>query len=204
MISIKNIDIYEEYLSLQKEKTEDPIRRKKWQSALKENTKKFIPTFKQYADFLNIYKEEKVYCLGARTGEEVLALRALGFKNALGTDLVSFMKHVVEGDIHDMSFDDNSVGLFYTNIFDHSIKPAKFIDEIIRCLKPAGAAFMQLQLGNNLDKYGVLYIESPGDFHDLISDKNVEIVKSEQNGVLTPHNHALNWNIIFKKKKINV
>jgi len=200
MISIKNIDTYEEYLSLQKEKTEDPVRREKWQSALKENTRKFIPTFKQYADLLSAHKEEDVYCLGARTGEEVLALRALGFKKALGTDLVPFMKHVIQGDIHNMQFANNSVGLFYTNIFDHSIDPEKFIDEVIRCLKPSGTAFIQLQLGNELDKYGVLFVEGPNDFHDLVLNKNIEIVKSEQNSVLTPHNHALNWNIVFKKK----
>jgi SAM-dependent methyltransferase len=201
MINIKKIDIYSSYISLQKEKTEDPVRRKKWQSALKENTKKFLPTFKQYDDILSGHKEENVYCLGARTGEEVLALRVLGFKKTLGTDLVPFMEHVIEDDIHDMKFADNSVGLFYTNIFDHSIDPNKFIDEAIRCLRPEGKIFLQLQLGNDLDKYGVLYIEKPEDFYDLISDKNVKIIKSEKNKVLTPHNHALNWNIILEKNE---
>ncbi len=199
MISVKNIDIYEEYVSLQKEKTEDPVRRRKWAAALNENTKKFIPTFEQYSEYLNEYKEEKVYCLGARTGEEALALRSLGFKNALGTDLVPFMKHVIEDDIHDMQFEDNSVGLFYTNIFDHSIDPSKFIDEAVRCLRPGGRMFLQLQLGNDLDKYGVLFIEKPEDFHQLVSTKNVKIIKSEKNKILTPHNHALNWNVILEK-----
>ena len=45
MIGIKDISNYEDYVSLQKEKTEDPERRKKWESALEVNTAKFISTF---------------------------------------------------------------------------------------------------------------------------------------------------------------
>ena len=48
MIGIKKIDIYEDYIKLQKEKTEDPERRKKWEGKLNENTQKFIPTFEQF------------------------------------------------------------------------------------------------------------------------------------------------------------
>jgi len=199
VIKIKKINLYEEYISLQKEKTEDPIRRKKWESSLKENTKKFVPTFSQYNDILSEHKEDLVYCLGARTGEEALALRLLGYKKALGTDLVPFMNHVIEGDIHNMEFKNNSVGLFYTNIFDHSIKPKTFVNEMIRCLKPNGKAFVQLQLGNDLDKYGVLHIEDSKDFIEIISDKNVKVIKNEKNKILSAHNHALNWNIIFQK-----
>ncbi len=40
------------------------------------------------------------------------------------------MEHVIKDDIHNMQFLDNSVGLFYTNIFDHSIDPKKFLSEI--------------------------------------------------------------------------
>ena len=70
---------------------------------------------------------------------------------------------------------------------------------MIRCLKPNGKAFVQLQLGNDLDKYGVLHIEDSKDFLELISDKNVKVIKNEKNKILSAHNHALNWNIIFQK-----
>lgn len=200
MIGIKDISNYEDYVNLQKEKTEDPERRKKWESALEVNTAKFISTFAPYIDTLEELKEESFYCLGARTGEEALALRAMGFTKAMGTDLVPFKDHVIFCDIHDMPFEENSVGGFYTNIFDHSIDPKKFISEVYRCLMPGGVAFFQLQIGNDLDKYGVLFIDDPADFHELLSDHEVEIVVSEQNKVLSPHNHALNWNVIFRKK----
>ena len=199
MIGIKKIKKYEDYITLQKEKTEDPERRKKWEGKLNENTQKFIPTFDQYYDLIEKYRDDSVYCLGARTGEEALALRELGFKLAMGTDLVPFLDHVIKDDIHDMGFNDNSVGMFYTNIFDHSINPDKFLKEIHRCLKSSGRAFFQLQIGSELDKYGVLFIDDPKDFIDLAKRIGFTVFKSEQNTVLTPHNHGLNWNVILEK-----
>ena len=200
MIGLKDIKNYEDYLTLQKEKTEDPERRKKWEGKLNENTIKFIPTFEQYLDDISEYKKDLVYCLGARTGEEALALKQLGFEKALGTDLVPYLDHVIEDDIHNMQFKNDSVGFFYTNIFDHSIDPKKFLAEIFRCLKTGGKSFFQLQIGSQLDKYGVLFIDNPKDFEILSSQTGFSIYKSEQNKVLTPHNHGLNWNVILEKK----
>ena len=199
MIGIKNIKNYEDYITLQKEKTEDPKRRIKWEGSLNENTQKFIPTFQQYIDVFENFKNDHVYCLGARTGEEALALNILGFKKAKGTDLVPYLDHVIKDDIHNMQFENNSVGLFYTNIFDHSIDPKKFLSEIFRCLKIGGRAFFQLQIGSQLDKYGVLFIDDPKDFENLSRNAGFEIFKSEKNDILTPHNHGLNWNIILEK-----
>jgi hypothetical protein len=200
LIGVKKIDNYEEYIRLQKEKTEDSERRLKWETSLEENTLKFIPTFSQYISKFELFKNEKVYCLGARTGEEVLALRMLGFLNALGTDLVPYMDHVIQDDIHNMQFENDTVGLFYTNIFDHSIDPRKFLSEIFRSQKVGGVSFFQLQLGSQLDKYGVLFIDNPLDFESMAKEIGFDILLSEKNEVLTPHNHGLNWNVLLEKK----
>jgi len=202
MIKIKDLK-YQEYVTLQKEKTSDPTRREKWVSAIYENAFKFQDTFQNYINLLSEHSAEAVYCLGARTGEEALALRLLGFSNCYGTDLIPHAEHVIEDDIHDMQFEENTVGLFYSNIFDHSLYPKKFLNEIVRCLRRGGHAFLQLQLGRELDHYGVLEIEGPQDFHELLDDADltnrIKVVVSEKNTVLTPHNHSLNWNVIFQK-----
>ena len=135
MIGMKKIFSYKEYLKLQKRKTEDPMRRSKWIDKIEENTQKFKPTFQQYMGTIGAHKNQTSYCLGARTGEEVLALRELGFTQAMGTDLVPHEDYVIECDIHNMIFEDNSVSFYYTNIFDHSINPVKFLSEIQRSSK---------------------------------------------------------------------
>jgi hypothetical protein len=200
MIGMKKIFSYKEYLKLQKRKTEDPMRRSKWIDKIEENTQKFKPTFQQYMGTIGAHKNQTSYCLGARTGEEVLALRELGFTQAMGTDLVPHEDYVIECDIHNMIFEDNSVSFYYTNIFDHSINPVKFLSEIQRTLLSDGFAFFQLQIGSELDEFGTLYIDDPKDFHKLIDKyERLQIVISEENIVLTPHNHGLNWNVIVKK-----
>ena len=157
----------------------------------------------------------------------MIALRQLGFHKALGTDLVPFRDIVIEDDIHDMKFEDNSVGFFYTNIFDHVLYPDKVISEINRCLKKGGKVLFQLQLGHPLLKYGTCLIEHPNDFHNLIdcfpdlniifSDINIvnpfeNCSTGEKNAYIQTNHHFpeetmgskynldLNWNVIVEKE----
>src|SRR3546814_1114234 len=71
---------------------------------------------------------QKALCLGARTGQEVVALEELGL-DAIGIDLVPCPPHVEAGDIHNLRFEDASFDLIFTNIVDHSIDPSKFFSE---------------------------------------------------------------------------
>jgi len=204
MIKIKNISSYNEYISLQKEKTTDPKKRKRWVEYHNEATTVFKMNFKYYDHILQEHKKDKVYCLGARTGAEVEAFNDLGYYLALGTDLVPFRDIVIVDDIHNMQFEDNSVGLFYTNILDHSIYPKVFLSEIKRCLKDGGKAFFQLQLGAPMLKYGVLYMDDVEDFNSLLSEHDdLHILISEEN-IAPPlcrgWNPDLNWNIIIEKR----
>ena len=43
-------------------------------------------------------------CLGSRTGQEVVAFKELGVKEALGIDIVPFEPYTVLGDIHDLKY----------------------------------------------------------------------------------------------------
>ena len=65
---------------------------------------------------------------------------------AIGIDIVEQLPHVIKGDIHDIPFDDNTFDFVFTNIFDHSIYPEKFISEIERILKPNGYCLIQLEI----------------------------------------------------------
>ena len=86
-MKFKNFKTYQDYIDLQKEKTMDPVRREKWIKNLRINAEIFKNTFVPYMNTFN-YRDVKFgLCLGARTGEEVLALRMLGLDNCIGIDL---------------------------------------------------------------------------------------------------------------------
>lgn len=142
---------YNDYLELQKEKTTDPTRRAKW---LNEEWNLKLDGFK------NIFVKNQRYigtdclCIGARTGQEVQALRDRG-KEAIGIDLVSCEPLVIEGDFHNLEFKDCSFDFVFSNVFDHALYPDKFCFEIFRTLRFGGYALLHLQVNHPDDKYGV-------------------------------------------------
>ena len=125
-------------------KTLNPEKRKKW---LGEEWRLKIDGFKKefakFGDFLS--EDKKCLCLGARTGQEVVALNELGIKNVIGIDIVPHDPYVTKGDIHDLEFENNSFDFIYTNIIDHSINPKKMISVVERVLKFDGIFFLQIQ-----------------------------------------------------------
>lgn len=142
---------YEDYLNHQKEKTSDPERRKKWVGS--EWNLKFKGFYRIFDSHKKILSNAKnALCLGARTGQEVSALRELGI-DAIGIDLVPHEPLVIEGDFHNIPFCDNYFSFVFTNCFDHSLYPEKFISEIERVLKSGGYTLIQVQLGIDSDKY---------------------------------------------------
>jgi hypothetical protein len=104
---------YEDYLVLQKKKTSGPQRIHKWQNEewdFKFNG--FIRMFKKHSEF-TLNKKEAL-CLGARTGQEVEALRSMSI-NSIGVDPNAFPLNTIEGDVHDLKFADSSFDLVFTN-----------------------------------------------------------------------------------------
>ena len=150
---------YEDYISFQKVKTANHEKRKKW---LNEEWQLKIDGFKaefqRLPDFLT--PDKKCLCLGARVGQEVVALHEMGIKDSIGIDIVPHEPHVLQGDIHDLGFEDNTFDFIYTNIIDHSIDPQKMISEAERVLKPGGLMMLQIQLGINQDEYTEFVIDN--------------------------------------------
>lgn len=182
---------YGDYIVHQKKKTTDPVKRKKWLG--KEWQYKidvFTTVFRQYS---NYFKDgERALCLGARTGQEVVALKNLGMK-AVGIDIVPAEPHVFTGDIHKLGFSDNFFGAAYTNIFDHSLYPDLFIGEIERVLKPGGVILLQLQLNVASDEYAE---------NDVYTGESVINLFKKSKCLVSrriPNTLAMNWEVLMQK-----
>ena len=83
-----------DYINHQKAKTTDPSKIKKWLGEewnIKLNGFKEI--FSQYDETFN--KNGKCVGLGARTGQEIAALRDLGYNDSIGIDLVPFEQYTI-------------------------------------------------------------------------------------------------------------
>ena len=158
---IKN-NSYQDYLDHQKEKTLDPKRRAKWlgeEWSIKLNG--FNEIFRQHKNLVSVCNN--ALCVGARTGQEVQALRDINI-DAIGIDLVPHPPLVIEGDMHNMPFSNNEFDFVFSNCFDHSLYPEKFISETKRVLKPGGFVLFQFQVGIDLDKYTETFIFDSSDF----------------------------------------
>jgi len=186
-------DEYQRYVEHQKEKTSDPVRREKW---LGEEWDQKLHGFKRvFGNYAHLFKPcEKGLCLGARTGQEVVALNEMGIES-IGIDLVACQPYVVEGDIHDLQFDDQSFDLVFTNIFDHALYPDKFCAEIARVLRPGGFVLMNFQIDTHQDKYTVTELSSVRE-EILPNFPGFEILVN----LPIPQNvHAMNWELLLQK-----
>ena len=86
-----------------------------------------------------------VLCLGSRLGEEVKVFRDMNME-ALGIDLFPGYNnpYVIQGDFHDIKFDNNTFGLVYTNSLDHALQLDKVAKECARVLKDDGILFLDV------------------------------------------------------------
>lgn len=184
---------YKEYLAHQKEKTFNPEKRKKWlgqEWEIKLNG--FKKVFGRYKNILKTCK--KALCLGARTGQEVQALCDMGI-DAIGIDLVPCEPLVMEGDIHNIPFSNESFAFVFSNVFDHALYPDKFISEIERVLKCRGYSLLQFQIEIQQDEYTEKIIKKSTEAIQLFKHSKVVIDKK------IPQNFAaMNWEILMRKK----
>lgn len=186
---------YDDYVNKQKEKTLDPNRIKIWMG--KEWDIKldgFRKLFERNSNFLN--KASNCICLGARTGQEVKALRELG-KEAIGVDLVEFPPFTVEGDIHNLNYLDKSFDFVFTNIFDHSLYPDKFISEMERICQSEGYIVINLQVNTPGDDYSENIINDASEAIKLFKHSKEIVSRSINNSF-----DEMNWEIVMQKIKL--
>ena len=196
----RDYDNYEDYIKFQKQKTEDPTKRKKW---LNEEWRSKIDGFKhEFSRLSNFLTHDKrCLCLGARTGQEVVALNELGLSDVVGIDIVPNEPHVILGDIHNLGFEDNSFDFIYTNIIDHSVDPQKMISEAERVMKVGGIMMIQVQVGIHQDEYTEFMIDNT--FMDIVPLFNesycVHIGPIRQDKA--PTIFGMNYELVFQKDK---
>lgn len=184
---------YKEYIELQKEKTCDPQRRKKWLN--EEWELKLFGFTKIFKKHINIIGENCL-CIGARTGQEVQALINLN-KSAIGIDIVPCEPLVIEGDFHDLKFKDESFDFIFSNVIDHALYPQKFFSEANRVLKRGGYALYHLQVNQENDKYGVFDISDIE--KDVLTHNNV-LKKVSCLDIKYPEFSTFNKELIMQKK----
>lgn len=189
---------YDDYVTFQSTKTLDPIKRKKW---LNEEWQQKIDGFKSQV-FSNLgpdyfIKDKKVLCIGARTGQEVVALNDLGAKEVIGIDIVPHEPYVIKGDMHNLDFEENSFDLVFTNVIDHSLMPEKMIEEVERVLKIEGNFLLQCQVGIDQDEYTEFEIKDP--LYDVLPMTNT--LMCNYLGYHERNFAGMNFTYIFTKNK---
>jgi SAM-dependent methyltransferase len=192
--NVKDFENYDDYIRFQKEKTLDQSKRSKWLNDEWDiKIDFFSKIFSSLINEIDLTNDANCLCIGARTGQEVYALKKLGF-SAIGIDIVECKPLVEVGDMHDLKYDDNTFDFIFCNILDHSLYPEKSISEIERVLKKNGFCFLQITVGEATDKYGVTEINSDDGVLKLLEKSEVVFSRS-----IKHYSIAQNWEILFKK-----
>ena len=186
---------YQNYIDFQKQKTEDVERRKKWLG------EEWDSKINGFSELFNSNKDaisncKNALCIGARTGQEVVALNNLGI-DAIGIDIVGHLPHVIEGDMHRLPFPDKHFDLVFSNVYDHSIDPPQKTKEIERVLKTDGVVILQFQIAIPQDEYTEFYVGNPYYdilplFNQCVCIKNTEIPKNC---------FGMNYEVVLKKNR---
>jgi SAM-dependent methyltransferase len=138
---------YQDYVSHQASKVDDPAFRRKLEEQEEEQYQGFR---RRFALAPEISGKRTVLCLGARLGTEVRAFKDMGFFG-IGVDLNpgGANSHVVRGDFHHLAFPDGSVDVVYTNVLDHAFDLERVMGEVRRVLSADGVALIEVIRGTD-------------------------------------------------------
>ena len=196
-IRVKKFSSYELYIKNQLEKTSNKNLRRGWleKKNYDNKTNAFINFFKKNSDIL---KESKhTLAIGARTGNEVLAIKSFG-PDCIGVDIFPYKDLVLEGDMHNLPFNDDHFDFVFTNVLDHSLYPKKFFKETQRVLKKNGYLLIHMLIDFDSDEYSVTNITNINQMKKLAIDFNiVSIINTDQKSFSFFH---FNKEFLFRKK----
>jgi SAM-dependent methyltransferase len=128
---------YEQYVEHQLAKTSSPRLKKRWLKKFDGKVKKFKVRFSHLEKYGVFNSGKSALCMGARMGEEVVALKEMGI-DALGIDLEPNPPNVIKADFNNLPFDPETYDIVYTNSFDHAFDADVFFDNVYKVLKKDG------------------------------------------------------------------
>ncbi|KAH7427257.1 hypothetical protein KP509_10G036300 [Ceratopteris richardii] len=137
---------YEEgYFYLQLQKTVNPTLKKLWTSkGWRKQVHLFSTAFQNLMNEGLLKAGDRALCISTKLGQEVLALKEVGVDKAIGIDRLSSPPLVIEGDMHNLPFDDNSFDFEFSSAFGTASFPTIFASEVRRTLKPGGILVLHL------------------------------------------------------------
>ena len=196
-VRVKKFSSYELYIENQLKKTSNQNLRRGWleKNNYNKKTKAFIVFFNKNKNILK--KSKQTLAIGARTGNEVLAIRSFGC-NCVGVDIFPYKDLVLKGDMHDLPFKDKQFDFIFTNVLDHSLYPRKFFREAHRVLKKNGYLLIHMLVDFDNDEYSVTNITNINQMKKLAIDFNVvSIINTDHKSFSFFH---FNKEFLFRKK----
>jgi len=171
-VVVQKFSNYDLYLNKQLEKTTNVLLRKGWleKNNYENKTEAFINFFKKNKKIISNAK--KTLAIGARLGNEVIAIRSYGTE-CIGVDIVPYGNFVIKGDMHNLPFEDNNFDFVFTNILDHSVYPKIFFSEVKRVLKKNGYFLIHMLIDFDNDEYSVTNITNINQMKKLAKDFKV-------------------------------
>jgi hypothetical protein len=156
---------YQDYLTHQAEKTNNPELPKRHQL----NWDRTVIAFRKTFEILKpILPHDAVgLCLGARCGEEVAALRSLGYQNTYGIDIVPHPPLVRQGDMNRVECRDHSYDFLFSNAIDHAYDIETFLGEVNRIARPTATVLFHVAL-NHFGNYESIVVESADELINMM------------------------------------
>jgi SAM-dependent methyltransferase len=93
-------------------------------------------------------EQSRTLIIGGRTEEEIFMFRGYGFRDVTAVDLISYSPLVVEADMHELPFADDSFDfIFCAYTLVYSKEPSKAAREFVRVLRDGGTVAVAVEYG---------------------------------------------------------
>jgi len=208
-LTYRSYDNYEQYIKHQSQKLDKGIKSSRTRfstESFEHNVESYMYRFEKLIKFI---KGNKILCLGARLGEEVVAFRRMGFIDTIGVDINPGInnKYVIKGDFHNLEFRSATFDTLYTNCLDHAWGLKELSFEMARVLKSGGRFVTEIGHSfykkNQNKKYRKSLVSKKNKFESIIWKTTGDIRKElKEFDLVKEFNGKSNWVIAIYDKSL--